>query len=525
MRPMFWTKKGLSLAEQLDCVLPQLSIGKDRAPEPEGRLVVPYQEEFINRALADPRGIFLGEGPPGCGKSRVLASCAAKFAGEGKSSLLVCPNRTALGHQHVQGIAREFHRVFAENEIKTTELGQINVPRLYDKMMFLTPNKISEMNGSQPDFLERLICSRQLLLIDEVHHFAESDDENILKVYGLINDIAQRFDGKTIGVTGTFGRLDGFKPLGKDKPDYRITVKQMVEAGWFPLIRGVELYLDIEAKGIKRIGDEYLLAFDSENRKRYFEAIVEAMMEIRNRVPLPLAAFVSRIKDAELLANMFNERTGLGDPMNGGKGIGVLIQDTPGGERQDIISRIRNSGDAFYSGRPEEATCWGYVTCGVGTEAIDAPPLAVTHLVRRTASQCRQVQSAGRGFRKYPGKDFCLIVDYHLKEEEIKRSLSEGVPLGLLEFMKSAGEDDEECGNVKQGGILVGTRKARKSEKFCGIRIGEEREWIGRLKGTEISSMADQAWKKFGRSIVASEKTKLIGKKLPDGSVELERIE
>jgi DNA repair protein RadD len=78
----------------------------------------------------------------------------------------------------------------------------------------------------------------------------------------------------------------------------------------------------------------------------------------------------------------------------------LLTGGTPSAERKDLVA-------AFKAGR---VRC--LVGCDVFSTGFDAPAVDLIAIVRPTASPVWHVQSAGRGTRRAPGKNDCLILDF-----------------------------------------------------------------------------------------------------------------
>jgi ATP-dependent helicase IRC3 len=52
------------------------------------------------------------------------------------------------------------------------------------------------------------------------------------------------------------------------------------------------------------------------------------------------------------------------------------------------------------------------VKLGIITEGVDIPPIDFIILARPTRSSVLLQQMLGRGLRSYPGKEYCLVLDF-----------------------------------------------------------------------------------------------------------------
>jgi superfamily II DNA/RNA helicase len=141
--------------------------------------------------------------------------------------------------------------------------------------------------------------------------------------------------------------------------------------------------------------EDIYVNFSPKQFDNYFDELASNILLVSKIKPYPAVVFMSRKDHCVRLAEEFNKRSGLGD-----KGLKVMTSDTPMDERLRIQSDIRK-GDAF-----------GYVTVGVGAEAIDVPNIGVVHLTVNTKSDIKSVQQIGRAQRYYEGKKDVTVVSH-----------------------------------------------------------------------------------------------------------------
>ena len=172
--------------------------------------------------------------------------------------------------------------------------------------------------------------------------------------------------------------------------------------------------------------------------------------------PVSACAFVSRVKDAEDLAKEFNSRTGLGN-----RGLHPLVGQTSRRRRKELIDAI-GRGDVL-----------GYITCGVGAEAVDIPRLSTCHMIVRTKSFIRMLQATGRTLRLWENKPVSRIIDYNILREDILMGYAGLLP--WAELADSRLEEHELC----NGGPLV-ARKDKPVFTATGYTISQEQLWVRR---------------------------------------------
>jgi superfamily II DNA or RNA helicase len=342
-------------------------------------------------------------------------------------------------------------RSFLKAGFKEEDLSKVNEPSRKAMVIFLTPQKfISLLNAHNGDLTRKV----DFLVVDESHHFPDNES---MAIFGRIGKYVRKIIKKklVLSMTATHGRSDGDSPLGKDVPDARITTYELVNKKRCPPICGITTYMDVGDAEIDQGVKNYSVKPKGKSGKKYWKGVVEIMDKLYKKYPFPTIAFVHRIKEAELIAKMFNKKSGLGK-----KGLAVLTGQTSDKERNEIDDRIR-SGDLV-----------GFVTCGVGVESLDIPELAVCHLICRTKSMIRLVQSVGRVIRATDSKAFALVVDYHIKKPHIIKAC-----LGLADYAIDVGVPKSKADGLKQVDVIVG--KKGKEPNVTPV-IKDIEEWICR---------------------------------------------
>lgn len=419
-----------------------LSYAADKIEELE------FQTELVNQALAAKR-IWAAELATGIGKSVIAARIAADRAQDGPV-IYVSPNATSIGNIET-GVVNKFLRTFAAAN-KPVHLGLLNDLSRANDVSFVTPRVLVATLQREPDRICDLLRRASCFIVDEAHHFPE-DIERELTIFGRLYEAADAHvrDGLTVAMTGTWTRLDRRRVMGREKPDARLTVQDAVNLRRCAELYGIQVITDVRAKKATTQGDLYDFHLRGEERLAYLQGVVDCMVTVSRRYPVPFAAFAATVTDARAIALRYNEAAKLDEA----RGLIVLTASTPLSERiravNDIIARRRV----------------GYITCAVGEEAIDIPALEVVHLIRRTRSSARNSQAVGRGLRVCTGKRRALVIDYQTMLEGIQDRF-----LGLN--CDDLATDMGAVGPRINGGPLVSQRNYPQGV-LTGMTMSEER--------------------------------------------------
>lgn len=448
-----------------DLAKKQANVGLLKSFSGEEIKKVEYQTRAIEAACKEVAGLFSLELWTGAGKSVVAAFIALYFLARGKKVIFICPSRMGLGDESVEsgGIIHKFYRVFtqyapgSEHVSGKYKLGRLNeVTRLND-VNFITPAVFVRLKKDKA-FFERLVGEAGLLIVDEAHHFPR-DPKGDRVIYGKIETISRNYftdcGKKVVTLTATHGRMDGKLVVAKQKPDFQITVYEAVQMGYCPEVHGLRVQLQAKAPRASRSGGDFDLRLRGRKLAKYVQEIVGWMIRVQKLNPsAQFCAFVRSIAEAGYLAEVWNHEA----EKRGFKKIAVITKDVPHIERERIKSDLKKK---HYQ---------GYVTCSAGAESIDIPALEIVHLIVRTQSVNKLVQSIGRALRLHEGKGRTLIVDYQVAEVRIIKAC-----LGLADYAKQAGVP---C-NIKTlgAGPLV-VANGSKNAKFTGTLLASEDGWV-----------------------------------------------
>jgi superfamily II DNA or RNA helicase len=442
----------------------------------EGIELLDFQTEVVEAALAARPGIWSAEMATGIGKTIIAARVALEKLKEGPV-LYVCASPTALLTDSASSIPAKFMQV-AKTLGKKLVLGDRNDLSRANDISFMTPGTLVRRLKKDPEHTEMILRGLSCLVVDEAHHFPQDRNKN-LKIYGRIYDIARNLvPGLTLAMTGTWDRLDRKVIMGSVEPDIRMSVQAAVDLGRCPEIYGIQVILDITAKKVGSHGDMYDYHLTGDELAAYHQGVAQCLVEVYKKYPVPFAAFARTQNDAARIASAANTLLGCPNVVTDDKGnlaldeengVQVLTSRTPQKERRKILDRIL-SGQAV-----------GYITCAVGEEALDLPPLEVIHLIRRTKSFVRNAQAIGRALRLHPDKPRALVVDYQMMVEGV---IGRFVGLNLEDYLDSSQSRTTRAFN---GGPLV-TQPSYPEAAFEGahVDLAEERALVIR------SHMSDQ---------------------------------
>lgn len=228
-----------------------------------------------------------------------------------------------------------------------------------------------------------------LLVIDEAHHSCAKSYKDIIERLGFAEDDPGKL---LLGVSATCFRADK-KGLAHifQKIVYQVSILTMIRAGYLSDVRGYRAYSDTDLSGVgTRNGDfidsQLAAAINIEKRNQF---IVDSYLEYApGRKAIAFCADVQHAKD---LADIFQQN-------------GIESKALSGKSTED---ERRESLQAFSRGDIQVLT-----NCGLFTEGFDEPSIDCVLMARPTNEKILYTQCIGRGTRKYPGKNDCIIIDF-----------------------------------------------------------------------------------------------------------------
>ncbi|MBO0745605.1 MAG: DEAD/DEAH box helicase, partial [Candidatus Dormibacteraeota bacterium] len=330
----------------------------------------PYQTEAVEAVEAAwVRGVRrpLVAAPTGCGKTLILAELIRRIA---RRALLLA-HREELLHQAAEKIRMV---------IPGADIGLVRAESDEHGANIVVA---STQTLARPERLRRVGNDFGVVVADECHHYGgDGVWRRILGAFGAT---------PMAGFTATPERSD--KQRLEDVWDeivYRRTLPEMIRAGYLCDLRAVRVGLTVDLARVRtRDGD-----FSEADLERELEAadaprhVVDAYQ--RHAEGRKALLFTAGVHLAHEMAEALEAA---------GVPAAAVDGSTPREERAQLLR-------AFHAGDIRVLA-----NCGVLTEGYDEPSTECLMLVRPTKSRVLYAQMVGRGTRRHPGKQDCLIVD------------------------------------------------------------------------------------------------------------------
>lgn len=331
------------------------------------------QERALNllRASWKKSNSFMVYAPTGSGKTGLAAFIIDGHVSRGLRVLMVCPY-TILLNQTAQR--------FTEYGLPEDQISFIwrDHPQHDPELQIQIASADTLIRRDFPDNID-------LLIIDEAHLRRKS-------ILETIQYLTTETDVKVIGLSGT-----PFSPfLGKYYAELikPTTIGELIQRGD---LSGYEFFAPTkpDLKGVKtgnsaEFGRDY-------NETQLAEIMCGSDLVgdivsnwLENGKDLPTVAFCVNVNHANFVTLQFN---------HAGVNAEVMTADTPHDERQLIIHRFETGATKII------------VSVGVLVAGFDSDVRCVIY-ARPTKSEIRWLQALGRGLRKAPGKESCLIFDH-----------------------------------------------------------------------------------------------------------------
>lgn len=337
--------------------------------------------------------------PTGGGKSPVIAVMAAELARGGLRGLILAHRKELLvqAKEKLQAWAPEIsfgvYSAGLEEKTLDSKITIAGIQSIYKKGI-----KLSEYGNI--DFI----------IVDEAHLIPPSQDEEKGMFRRLIQDLKNcNPNSFVIGLTATPYRLSsGLICSSKNilnKIVYRASIKELILGGYLSPLTTKAPREEIDFSTLSIVHGEFKTAEVDDLiaiPKVVFNAVREILTYTKNRKKT--LVFCSSIKHATLvfqeLKKYCNDK------------VALITGETPSPERNEIIKRFKNEtvySDLFENKKSELNYL---VNVDVLTTGFDAPNIDCVCLLRPTASPGLYYQMVGRGFRKFPQKENCLILDF-----------------------------------------------------------------------------------------------------------------
>ena len=413
-----------------------------------------YQKNLLTEVsseLADPASRIMMQLPTGGGKTRIAGELLAGWLKDGRKAVWLT-HRRELASQ-TEGMLREAG-VSASSNIKWTP--HTNPPMIVNGVVVLMAQTVSRRN-TMANVWDGYDLG-DLMIIDEAHHATAA---------GWARAIGQ-WPGPVLGMTATPWRLsarEGFDHLF-----------QVLHCGPQVGVLQSDKWL-CRARVLSPPEEDRILGGQVESTGDYSESGIELANEDRdvwtagalrfwqehgeNRQTLVYAVSV---RHAQNLVAVFNDA---------GTPAGLVLGDTPTGERAEIIGRFQNG------------SLKALINVAVATEGFDLPDAACVLLTRPTMSLSLYLQMVGRGLRPKKDEGDCVVLDL------AGNSLRHGLPEEQREWsLKPRGEPPSGDSVLVRCSLCEGISAAASHHcTHCGAPFGEP---CGRCG-------AWRAWKRWTR--------------------------
>lgn len=392
-----------------------------------------YQKEAVEAAwnwLCHKDGNPVIVLPTGAGKSLCIADLAKTAVSEYHGRVLILAHRKELLQQNAAKLQAVCE---IEVGVNSAGLGQRDTE---SPVIFA---------GIQSVFRDALAFgARHLVIIDEVHLVPQHENGMYRKFLGDLRLANPRL--KMVGLTATPFRTDSGKLCRADALFqgicYEAEVQRLIRGGFLSPVTNQLSETEYDTSRLKVIGGEFSsgdLANLFGEKAKIKRAVQEVVEKTRSRQSVLL--FCSGVDHAVLVADELGRMTG--------ERVGLVTGDTLPILREQYLADFRARRLRFL------------VNVDVLTTGFDAPCIDAIAILRATMSPGLFAQICGRGFRLFPGKENCLILDFG---ENIKRhGPVDAIDFGKVKSVGSGGDGPtKECPNCQE---LI---PAGKRQCFCG---------------------------------------------------------
>ena len=286
--------------------------------------------------------------------------------------------------------------------------------------------------------LNRIRC----VLIDECDRIPPDGDgqyQSLIKELSVVNP-----DLFIIGCTATPYRMGSGLVYGEgrlfNKLCYDAKVLDLISHGYLCKLNGKQFDRPTCLTNVSRAGGDY--------NQGELDAAMAADVEVIDKSVAEIASYRNERKGCIIFAS--GEKHGL-LVQEAFRRIGLELPfvtgNTPSSERDDVVARF------------SRMELWGIININVYTVGFDVPHVDLIAMLRPTKSAALYYQTAGRGFRIFPGKTDCVILDFagNIQEHGPIDTLNERIK------MKKKRKSDQEmpqkiceaCGEPNAIGALI----------------------------------------------------------------------
>jgi superfamily II DNA or RNA helicase len=311
--------------------------------------------------------------PTGTGKTIVMAAIAYHY----NKKALVLAHRDELIKQAKKDFT--FYNPSTDIGICKAESNDLDHQIIIGSIQTcLQPKRLAQLKAKGFD----------LLIIDEAHHAASDSYLKIIQELGF-NDNDNKL---LVGATATPERNDK-RQLSDVFSEivYQESISDMIKLGYLPPVIGRKILTSFSLKGIKsHTGDfavnELATRVDTKERNKFVVRKYHEHAKKRKAI-----IFCANVSHAKSMAKAFND--------NGLK-VAAVWGSMPKNDRTRILNQLK-------TGKLNGVTCASLLT-----EGYDEPSINCVVMACPTRSSTKYRQCIGRGMRRYPEKENCLVLDF-----------------------------------------------------------------------------------------------------------------
>ena len=317
--------------------------------------------------------------PTGAGKTVVMADVINRALSWGLSVLVLARSRELVDQNR-----NTFEMWYPEHAEKTGSYCAGLGWRDTDKQVIFASVQSVFNKGHE-------MGERRLVIIDEAHQIPANESSQYQTLIKALQENSDRV--KILGLTASPYRLDGGVIFGEgqqfDSVAYNVPLSVLINEGYITKPQTLDV-TKIDLDNIKKTAGDFNKA---EVEVRFLrQPLAKEILDAANaKDARSVLIFASGVAHAETLCAQLRE-------------LGEFPHCITG----DTLPILRNASiDGFVARRIRFLVNVECLTTG-----FDAPCVDMLVVARATYSPGLFLQMVGRGFRKYPGKDTCWILDY-----------------------------------------------------------------------------------------------------------------
>ena len=238
--------------------------------------------------------------------------------------------------------------------------------------------------------------SRQLILVDEAQFCSDESDTMFGKFLSDMRAINPRV--RFVGLTATPFRTGSGSICGPDKPFqhvcYSAPMRRLIDEGFLSNIRTTAADTTFDTSGLHVRAGEFVAnevaALYGNDAAKVRAACAEIVAKSVDRKSV--LVFCAGVKHAEQVQQTLEELTG--------ERVGIVTGESQTLDRSAQLNGFRNGSLR--------------IMCNVDVLSVgfDHPGIDCVAVLRATASPGWWAQAVGRGLRRAPGKEYCLVLDF-----------------------------------------------------------------------------------------------------------------